>query len=283
MEVVMSDSPRAGFIGLGNIGAPMAATLVRAGFEVRVYDVRPGAVAAAEREGAVATDGPAAVAAGCDLIGLAVLDDTQVTEVTREIAAAARPETVVIVHSTVLPRTVTALQDSGVRVVDAPVSGGDMGAAAGTLTVMAGGEPEALARCEAYFAAIGERVELLGPPGAGAAAKLSLQLMTYANHLVALEAVTLAAAHDIAEDRLIDLATATTGDSWTVRNWGFFDRLLRDHRDAGTEAAYRYFGKDLFDVVLVAREAGVSLPLAGLASQALAPAFRERYRDLTDR
>src|SRR5918999_150987 len=100
MEVVMSDSPRAGFIGLGNIGAPMAATLARAGFAVFAYDVRAEAVESAERDGAIATDGPAAVAAACDLIGLAVLDDAQVTEVTREIAAGAPPGTVVGVDST---------------------------------------------------------------------------------------------------------------------------------------------------------------------------------------
>lgn len=282
-----SHTTKIGFIGLGNIGAPMATTLVRAGFEVHVYDVRAEAVDKCVAAGAHAAASPREIGTVCEVVGIAVLNDAQVTETVTGsdgVLAAARPGTVAVVHSTVLPGTVTALAREAARdgfsVVDAPVSGGDMGARGGTLTVMAGGDQAALERCRPYFAAIGERVDLMGEPGAGAAAKLALQLMTYCNQLAALESVRLAEAHGIEEGRLVDLATATTGDSWIIRNWGFFDRLLREHRSAGSDEVYQNYGKDLFDVIVAARETGVSLPVAGVAAQALRPSFKQRYESL---
>lgn len=273
-----------GFIGLGNIGEPMAITLVRAGFDVRVYDVRSEAVDACVAAGAQAAGSPRDVGAACDLVGIAVLNDEQVVETVAGpdgVFAGARPDTVAVVHSTVLPGTIgtlaTAAAPGPFSVVDAPVSGGDMGARAGTLTVMAGGAEAAVERCRPYFAAIGERVDVMGEAGAGAAAKLALQLMTYVNQLAALESVRLADAYGISEDRLMDLATTTTADSWIIRNWGFFDRLLREHRHAGSDEVYQNYGKDLFDVMVAARESGVSLPVAGVAAQALRPSFKERY------
>lgn len=279
-----------GFVGLGNIGQPMALTLLKAGYEVWVYDVRPEAVQPCVAAGARAAATPREIASGCDLVGVAVLSDTQVMDVTvgdDGLLAGSEAGPVIVVHSTVLPATVADLDaraaDVGAGLVDAPVSGGDMGARAGTLTVMAGGRPEHLERCRSYFAAIGERVDVVGGVGAGAAAKLALQLMTYCNQLAALESVRLADAYGIEEGALVDLATATTGDSWIIRNWGFFDRLMREHRLAGSDEMYQIYGKDLFDVVVAAREAGVSLPVAGVAAQALAPSFRARYESLASR
>ncbi|MQA86541.1 MAG: NAD-binding protein [Streptosporangiales bacterium] len=279
-----------GFIGLGNIGGPMALTLLRSGHQVWVYDVRPEAVGPCVAAGARAAAAPREIAAECDLVGVAVLSDAQVEDVVAGedgLLDAAGPGKVVVVHSTVLPRTVVDLDEraarAGVGLVDAPVSGGDMAARAGTLTVMAGGRPEDLERCRPYFTAIGERVDLVGGVGSGAAMKLALQLMTYCNQLAVLESTRLAEAYGIEESKLVDLATATTADSWIIRNWGFFDRLMREHRLAGSDEMYQIFGKDLFDVVLAAREAGVSLPVAGLSAQALASSFRSRYESLASR
>ncbi|MQA06479.1 MAG: NAD-binding protein [Streptosporangiales bacterium] len=279
------EAGRVGFIGLGNIGLPMALTLLRSGREVWVHDVRPDAVQSCVEAGARAAT-PREMAAGCDLVGIAVLSDAQVTDVvTGLLTGVDSTGPVVVVHSTILPATVTELDartaEVGVGLVDAPVSGGDMGARAGTLTVMAGGRPEHLERCRPYFTAIGERVEAVGGVGSGAAAKLALQLMTYCNQLAALESVRLADAYGIEESAFVDLATETTGDSWIIRNWGFFDRLMRDHRLAGTDEMYQTYGKDLYDVVVAAREAGVSLPVAGVSAQEVAPSFRARYEALT--
>lgn len=277
----------AGMIGLGNIGQPMALTLLRSGFSVVVHDVRQEPTEPCREAGARVASWPREVAEKCDVVGVAVVDDAQLREVVLGqdgLLAASRSGLVIVVHSTVLPGTVQDLAERaaehGCALVDAPVSGGDMGAREGTLTVMVGGNSGDIARCRPYLEAIGRRIDIMGEISAGAATKLALQLMTYCNQLAALEAVRLAAASGIDEAALMDLAGFTTADSWMVRNWGFFDRLMREHRLAGTEEMYRFFGKDLFDVVLAAREANVSVPVAAVAGQSLAGSFKERFSSI---
>ncbi|MDP8977182.1 MAG: NAD(P)-dependent oxidoreductase [Actinomycetota bacterium] len=278
---------RVGFVGLGNIGQPMALALVEAGFEVTVLDVREEATRPCAEAGARVASSPREVAESCELVAVAVVDDAQVESVVAGedgVLAAARPGGLVVLHSTLLPATVLSLSQrcagAGVGVVDAPVSGGDAAAREGALTVMVGGDEADIERCRPLFDAIGEHTLVMGPVGAGAATKLAQQLMIYCNQLAALEAMRLAGAHGIDEERLARLAQLSTADSWVIRNWGFFDRLMREHPQAGSDELYRFFSKDLFDVVVTAREDGLSLPLAGVASQLVRPAFQQRARQL---
>ncbi len=278
---------RVGFVGLGNIGQPMALALVEGGFDVTVLDVREDATRPCAQAGARVASSPREVAEDCDVVAIAVVDDAQVESVVAGgdgLLATARAGSLVVLHSTLLPATVLSLSEqaaaAGVALVDAPVSGGDTAAREGALTVMVGGDEADVERCRPLFDTIGEHTLVMGPVGAGAATKLAQQLMIYCNQLAALEAMRLATAHGIDEDQLARLARLSTADSWVIRNWGFFDRLMREHPQAGSDDLYRFFSKDLFDVVVTAREDGLSLPLAGVASQLVTPAFKERARQL---
>ncbi|HEV2310086.1 MAG TPA: NAD(P)-binding domain-containing protein, partial [Acidimicrobiia bacterium] len=136
---------RVAWIGLGNMGRPMAANVLRAGHDVVAFDIRPGALDSVVELGARAAGSPAEAAADVDAVCVAVLDEGQVEAVTTApdgVFATASPGTVVAVHSTVHPATVrrvAAAQPAGVTLVDAPISGGVRGARAGTLCVMVGG------------------------------------------------------------------------------------------------------------------------------------------------
>ena len=270
---------RIGFVGLGNLGLPMATTAVSAGFEVVGFDLRAEPNRRLEEAGGRAGSSLEEVA-DADLLALAVLDDVQVTEVVEQLHDRLPPGTVIAVHSTVLPETILTLGErvaaDDLRLLDVPVSGGDVAAKAGTLTLMVGGADAALARARPYFEAVGSNVCHLGPLGAGAAGKLANQLMTFVNQLGALEAMKLAALYEVDESQVIELGATSTSDSWILRNWGFFDRIFSEYEASGTPPKLRPWAKDLWDVMVVARENELSLPLAALAAQLTTPMFGER-------
>src|SRR6186997_2931884 len=140
---------RAAFVGIGNMGGPMAANALAAGHEVAVFDVSPERVAALVELGARAASSPADAARGAEVVDLVVLDAPQVEAATSGadgVLAGVEPGAVVAVHSTVHPSTIHALAAAapdGVDVVDAPISGGVPGATNATLCVMVGGDEAA--------------------------------------------------------------------------------------------------------------------------------------------
>ncbi|HWL98486.1 MAG TPA: NAD(P)-dependent oxidoreductase [Nocardioidaceae bacterium] len=262
-----------GFVGLGNLGLPMAQTLVRAGWSVSVYDTETSRVEECARAGAT-TVGSAREAAGGGLVALAVPDDEAVTGLLTGadgLLESMEPGSVVVVHSTVLPRTALAMsaagRQHGIGVLDAPVSGGPARAAEGDLTVMVGGDPEPVERAGPLLRAVGSNVLHVGPSGAGAAVKLANQLMLFSALAGAHEALQLAAAYDVPEDEVLRVARTSLGDSWVVRNWGFFDEMAEAYDRVGTPVRERSWSKDLWDVVATARDTGLQLPVAGLLAQ----------------
>jgi len=262
-----------GFVGLGNLGLPMAQTLVRAGWSVSVYDTEASRVEECARAGAVAVDSAREAAAGA-LVALAVPDDEAVTRLLTGadgLLESMEPGSVVVVHSTVLPRTALAMsaagRQHGIGVLDAPVSGGPARAAEGDLTVMVGGDPEPVERAGPLLRAVGSNVLHVGPSGAGAAVKLANQLMLFSALAGAHEALQLAAAYDVPEDEVLRAARTSLGDSWVVRNWGFFDEMAEAYDQVGTPVRERSWSKDLWDVVATARDTGLQLPVAGLLAQ----------------
>ncbi len=262
-----------GFVGLGNLGLPMAQTLVRAGWSVSVYDTEASRVEECARAGAVAVDSAREAAAGA-LVALAVPDDEAVTGLLTGadgLLESMEPGSVVVVHSTVLPRTALAMsaagRQHGIGVLDAPVSGGPARAAGGDLTVMVGGDPEPVERAGPLLRAVGSNVLHVGPSGAGAAVKLANQLMLFSALAGAHEALQLAAAYDVPEDEVLRVARTSLGDSWVVRNWGFFDEMAEAYDRVGTPVRERSWSKDLWDVVATARDTGLQLPVAGLLAQ----------------
>src|SRR5690606_37037069 len=178
--------PPVGFAGVGNIGAPMASCLLRAGYPLRVLDPRPAAVAPLRDAGATVADQVADLAA-CQVVALAVPDDAAVEQVLvgDGLLDLLPPGATVLVHSTILPQTARELAGRAaaagrVAVLDAPVSGGAERAAAGTLAVMVGGPAEALERVRPVLETLAAEVVHAGPAGAGAAVKLANQLAMFA-------------------------------------------------------------------------------------------------------
>jgi 3-hydroxyisobutyrate dehydrogenase-like beta-hydroxyacid dehydrogenase len=272
----MDVSPRSttiGLAGLGNLGLPLAGTLVRAGWDLAVHDTVGERAQPVVALGAKAVPDAAALAER-DVLVLAVPDDAAVEQVLDAFLAADRPGRAVVVHSTVLPQTATRLAEvaaaRGVDLVDAPVSGGAERAESGTLTVMVGGADGAVARVRPLLDTVGDPVLHVGPVGAGAATKLAHQLTMFANLAGLYEAIDLAAAHGVRTDALLAVFSTGLGDSWHVRNLDFWDRTAAAYDRSGTPVSARPWSKDLAEVVQAARAADVPVPLAGWLAQTLA-------------
>jgi 3-hydroxyisobutyrate dehydrogenase len=259
-----------GFAGLGNLGHPMAQSLLRAGRRLTVYDRDPHRADGLDADVATVP----AVLAECQVICLAVPDDHAVTELVEELAPKLAPGSVFLVHSTILPATAKRLaqqvESHHVALLDVPVSGGAERALTGSLTAMAGGPADVLDKVRPILDAVADTVLHVGPVGAGAAVKLANQLMMFANLAGVHEALELAASYDVPADQVLKAVETSTGDSWITRNWGFFDRVAAAYDEGGTPVRDRPWSKDLWDVVAAARDSDVPVPLAGLLAQHLA-------------
>jgi 3-hydroxyisobutyrate dehydrogenase-like beta-hydroxyacid dehydrogenase len=271
---------RVGFVGLGNIGKPMALRLAAAAdVDLWVYDVVREPVADLEAAGARGADSIAALAVRSDVICVMVRDDDQVREVLGEVLGVAGDAQTVVIHSTVAPETPAQLEDTaagqGVRLVDAPVSGGAMGAADGTLAIMVGGSDDAFAAARPALDAMSSYVVHAGPIGAGTRFKLARNLMHFVAFTAATEAQRLAEASglDLVElGKVVRHTDAITGGPGAIM-----------HRDTTApidpqDFWYGVFGhvvalgeKDLRLAIDLAEEQGVDVPLARLALERLAP------------
>ena len=214
----MSAQGNIGFIGLGSQGGPMARRIVEAGFPTMLWARRAESLTPYADTAATYADSPAALAAACDIVCLCVVDDAGVRDMTAEMLPHMRSGAVLVIHSTVHPDTVRALASdaaaAGVDVLDAPVSGGGPGAAAGTLTVMAGGHDDVLARVRPVMESYAGLIAHLGDVGAGQAAKLVNNAMMAANMAVADAAFRAADALNIAPQALAELVKVSSGRSF---------------------------------------------------------------------
>ena len=275
-------STTVGLAGLGNIGRPMGVALLKAGWSLTVYDTSQEKAGALEQAGAHIAATPAELSA-CDVLLLAVPDDAAVESLLEGPSgwlAHGGDRRTVVVHSTVMPATAARLANvaeaRGVGLLDAPVSGGADRAERGDLTVMVGGDADVIERVRPVLDAVGSRVVRVGPPGAGAATKLANQLMMLSALAGAQEALELAAAHGVDEEKVLEVVTSCTGDSWVARNWDFFDRTSAAYDAGGTPVRDRPWSKDLFEVVQAARAVEVRVPVAGLLAQVLADRVEAR-------
>lgn len=207
-----------GFIGLGSQGGPMAQRILDAGLPLAVWARRPEALEAFVAKGARAAASVADLGAQCDHVGICVVDDAGVAEICAELIPAMRPGGRIAIHSTILPESCTALAETaaahGLALIDAPVSGGGHGAAAGTLTVMCGGDEAAFAACRPVFETFGKLIVLLGGVGAGQRAKLVNNALLAANMGLAQAALSAGEALGIDRAALADLVKASSGRSF---------------------------------------------------------------------
>ncbi|HEV8530569.1 MAG TPA: NAD(P)-dependent oxidoreductase [Methylomirabilota bacterium] len=202
---------RVGFIGLGNMGGPLASFVLKAGFSLAVHDIRREAAAALLEQGAIWTDSPAEVAARCDVICTCVPGPLEMQAVTlgvRGILEGVKPGAVVIDHTTNAPGLVRevggALEARGAHLLDAPLDGGREGALEGQLTLFVGGDEAILRRVKPVLDTFSRSVVWVGELGAGSVTKIVHNALAMSIDLLLAECLTLGAKAGVAVPRLVE-------------------------------------------------------------------------------
>jgi 2-hydroxy-3-oxopropionate reductase len=269
---------RVGFIGLGEMGRPLAAHLLAAGHPLAVWARRPEVLDELVAQGARRCASAVEVAAGAEVLFTMLTADADVREILAGPAGAAlSPGSVAVDLSTIgastareLARTLAA---RGVAFLDAPVSGGVVGARAATLAIMVGGEAAALARVRPLFACFGKTVVHVGPAGAGQVAKACNQMVMVATIEACAEAIALVRAHGVDPGRALQALAGGSAASRVLEVFG--GRMLRGDFTAGVQA--RLHHKDYAIILAEAHALGVSAPLAGAVAAQLAALMAQGF------
>ncbi len=264
---------RVGFIGLGIMGGPMAANLLRAGFRLTVWNRTAAKMERLAELGAATAGSPAEVAAASDVVFTCVTASRDVEAVVLGpggVVEGARPGSLVIDCSTIAPETArrlhARLRELGIGMLDAPVSGGDVGAKAGTLAVMVGGEAADFDRALLLLQAIGNRIVHVGPPGAGQVVKLCNQVAGGLNLLAMAEALSLCRRSGVEPAKMLEVVSAGAAGSWMLEHLG--PRAAK--RDFAPGFMVDLMQKDLQLVLDAARATATPLPGSALVSQLFA-------------
>ncbi|MHB1950986.1 MAG: NAD(P)-dependent oxidoreductase, partial [Acidiferrobacteraceae bacterium] len=253
---------QAGMIGLGAMGVPMARRLASAGLLCGVWNRSEGRARslAAELRVPVAED-PAALAARCDVVLLSVSDDAAVTAVITAMIPGLKAGHIVIDTSTIAPATTRRLSgmlsEIGVTLLDAPLSGGIEGAAAGTLVTMVGGDPEVLGRVRGILDQIASHVAYVGPSGSGQAAKIVNQVMVAGINQALCEGLAFAGALGLPQETLLPALSAGMAGSRLLERRGA--TMCAGKFDRGFKIALHQ--KDLLLARSLAEELGAQMPL----------------------
>lgn len=261
-----------GFVGLGIMGRPMAGNLVKAGFELVVWN-RSGEKSlefASEFPGTVVAESPADVAAKASVIITIVTDSPDVREVIagkEGIIKGIRPGSTVIDMSTISPAVERELslqlEEEGCFLIDAPVSGGDVGAASGTLAIMAGGREDIFEKVLPVFEAMGKTITYCGPVGAGQLTKQCNQILVSVNLHAVCEAISFADNNGLDPDVMISAVSGGAAGSWQLANLG--PRISRGDYEPGF--MIDLMQKDLKLVLETANASSSPVPAASLVHQ----------------
>lgn len=209
---------RIGFVGLGNMGLPMARNLARAGHEVRGYDLSAAAMDAAAEGGIQRAQSAPDAARGADVVITMLPAGAHVRAAWAEMAPAAEPHAVLVDCSTIDVESARAVAQ-GRPMLDAPVSGGTMGAEAGTLTFMVGGDTQSFAKARPILEAMGRTIVHCGEAGAGQAAKLCNNMLLAISMIGTSEAFTLAEKLGLSHEALFEVASKSSGQCWAVTTY----------------------------------------------------------------
>jgi 3-hydroxyisobutyrate dehydrogenase len=266
-----------GFIGLGNMGLPMAKNLVKAGHTVQGFDVSRAQAEAFASAGGQAADNLKAAASGADIVITMLPAGQHVREVYLDndgVLAAVGPDTLLIDSSTIDVETARAVaiaaQAKGLAMLDAPVSGGVGGAQAGTLTFMVGGSDAAFARAKPVLEQMGKTIVHAGGAGNGQAAKICNNMILGVSMIAVSEAFVLAEKLGLDAQKLFDIASKSSGQCWSMTSYCPVPGLVptspanRDYQ-AGFTAAMML--KDLKLAQDAAGAAGVKTPLGADAAR----------------
>lgn len=253
------------FIGLGIMGKPMAGHLLAAGFDLTVHTRSKSKADDLIAKGAKWADTPAAAAAGADVVLICVTDTPDVKAVllgNHGVIQSARAGMIVIDHSTISPdatREFAAdLAKHGTLLLDAPVSGGDVGAKNATLSIMVGGDASAFECVQPILQKMGKTITHCGPSGSGQLTKLVNQILVSVTNLAVCEAMTLATAGGLDPIKTITAVAGGAAGSWQLSNLG--PRMIKGDYAPGFMIDLQH--KDLRLVLEAAAHAGVKLPTA---------------------
>ena len=261
-----------GFIGLGIMGRPMAKNLMEAGYDLMVHNRSPEKAEELTGEGATAAGTPREVAEGCDVVITMLPDSPQVEEVlTGEggVFEGVRGGTLIVDMSTISPVVTESLaskaKEKGASLLDAPVSGGDVGAIEGTLSIMVGGSEEDFERARPLFEVMGKTVTHVGPTGAGQVTKAANQIVVALTIEAVSEALVLGSKGGVSPEKILDvLGGGLAGNKvMEVKR----EKFLSHNFDPGFRSELHH--KDLGIALAAGREYGVALPVTAIVDQML--------------
>ena len=263
-------SMRIGYIGLGIMGKPMARNIMKAGYLVVVHNRSRQSVKELVGEGAIEAHSPGEVASQVDVVFTNLPDSPDVELVAlgdEGILSGAHEGLIYVDNSTIKPATARSVGEKlareGVVMLDAPVSGGDVGAVEGTLTIMVGGPQDALERIHPVLEAIGTTITHVGALGDGQIAKAANQIMVAAQMVAMGELLILAQKSGADPEKVVQAIRGGAAGCWTLDNKP--QRLFSGNREPGFKAYMQ--AKDLGIVMDTAREYGIPLPSAGVHAQ----------------
>jgi 3-hydroxyisobutyrate dehydrogenase len=261
---------RVAFLGLGTMGAAMAANLARAGFEVTAWNRTPGRAAELADLGVAMTASPADAVADSPIAVICVSDTPDVEAVLfgpDGVVAGARPGTLIIDCSTIAPSGswdfAARLKEHHLAMVDAPVSGGSEGAKNATLTIFVGGDAADVERARPVLSAMGRTITHVGPIGAGQAVKAVNQVILAGTYLGVAEGIVLAIKAGLDVGQVVDALGGGAAQSWVLANRS--GRMLDNDYPLGFKVALHR--KDLGIALDLAAQLGAALPVSALAAQ----------------
>lgn len=262
---------RIGFIGIGAMGKPMALNLLKAGHELFVYDVVAAAVAELVNQGAKSCQSPKELAQNVDVV-ITMLPNSKIVESTitgeKGLLAGARPGQVLIDMSSVSAGSTKQMaklaREKGVGYVDAPVSGGVVGATAGTLTIMVGGEADDVQKVQPVLQVMGKNINHVGGVGAGDSIKVVNNLLLGINMAAVAEALVLGVKSGLSPQVMLDIIKGSSGRSYALEAKGP-SFILKNNFAPGFAIDLQY--KDLELAAETAKSLGTPLPLGTMAQQ----------------
>lgn len=261
---------RVGYIGLGLMGKSIARNILKAGFPLVVHNRSQAAVAELAAEGAQVAHSPAEVAQQVDVVFTNLPDSPDVELVTlgaNGVIEGAHHRLIFVDNSTIKPATARRIADRlaqvGVAALDAPVSGGDIGARNGTLTIMVGGEAQVLDKILPVFQAMGKTITHIGGPGTGQIAKAANQIMVAAQMVAMGELLIFARKAGADPQKVVEAIKGGAAQCWTLDVKP--PRLFAGNRQPGFKAFMQ--AKDLGIILETAREYGIPLPSTAVAAQ----------------
>lgn len=263
---------RVGFIGLGIMGRPMAKNLMEAGYDLVVHNRSPEKAEELAKEGATAAGSPREVAEGCDVVITMLPDSPQVEEVLageNGVFEGVREGALIVDMSTISPVVTEELaekaKEKDASLLDAPVSGGDVGAIEGTLSIMVGGGEEDFERAKPLFDVMGKTITHVGPSGAGQVTKAANQIVVALTIEAVSEALVLGSRGGVAPEKILDvLGGGLAGNKvMEVKR----EKFLSHTFEPGFRSELHH--KDLGIALAAGREYGVALPVTAIVDQML--------------